>query len=112
MFQMIESDVAASGNHSALIGHEFQAERAPDGVLEGLLQYKKIGRAKAVILIAAEGEIAVDALAAQGLLEIEGNRAACRIHGLGQEKPQSNRSIQIPRTSHAGALLTQWREKQ
>src|SRR4051812_39419274 len=109
MFQMVESDVAASCRHASLISHELQAERSPDGVLETLLHQQEIGCAKPVILIAAEAEIAVDVLAAQGLLEIEWNRAGCRIHGLGQKKTNSDRSVQIPRARHVRALLARRR---
>src|SRR3954468_1776520 len=107
--EVTESKVAARHSHSALICHELQSERSPDGVLEALLQQQEIRRAKPVVLIAAERQIAVDALPAQGLLKIERHRAACRVHGLGQEKPESNRSIQVPRAGNIRALLARRR---
>src|SRR6516225_6635088 len=78
--KMAEIQIAASDGNAPLVRHKFHAEGAPDGVLKGFPEKEKVGCAITVILIAGQSETAIDVLAAESRLEIEGNFGH-RIHG-------------------------------
>jgi len=79
--KLIEVDAIASERDFALIGGEGEADRAPDGVLEGFAQQQGVGSAKTVVTIAGEPGVTVDVRSAQGRLEVEGDDAAGRSDG-------------------------------
>src|SRR5947208_14516937 len=86
MLEMAEAQVSACECNPALVRHQLQPKRPPDRVLEVFLQEQKIGRAKPVVLIAAQRERAIDVLPAECLLKIKRHRIARRIDGLRKQQ--------------------------
>jgi len=48
VFEILKVDVAAGERDLALVGHEAEAQRPPDGVFEVFAEQQNIGRAEAV----------------------------------------------------------------
>src|SRR5437660_6180787 len=71
MLEVTEAQITACERNPALVRHQLQPKRPPDGMLKVFLQEQKIGRAKPVVLIAAKSQRAVDVLSAERLLKIE-----------------------------------------
>ena len=75
MLEMAEAQITACERNPALVRHQLQPERPPDGMLETLLQQEKIRRSKPIVTIAAQRKRTVDVLPAERLLKIKRHRA-------------------------------------
>jgi hypothetical protein len=86
--KVVKIDVIALEGYLALVGGEGETDRAPDGVFKGFTQEQSVGRAEAIVTVAREPGVAVDVGSAQSWLEVEGDDAAGRSGGLGDQEAQ------------------------
>src|SRR5439155_9368084 len=111
MLEMAEAQITACERNPALVRHQLQPERPPDGMLETLLQQEKIRRAKTIVTIAAQRERAIDVLPAKRLLKIKRHGARSRIDGLGKEQSHPHRAVQVPRAWDLGTFFSSRRAR-
>ena len=71
MLEIAEANIPARQSDAAFVGHELDAKRSPNGVLETLLQKQEVGGAKAIILVTPERHCAVDVSSSERLLIVE-----------------------------------------